>query len=212
MGNDPQSYEWSFLKPIANIDLPISVQSVVLPDDFGGFEGPITILGTSTQSRICYIIPLVGEGRIRRLYVDLPNATGQPEMAALQPLKGTTIQRGQRFQLLLYPATNQGHTLQFAYTILADCLSGTQPYAYGGMAHAETILESCLAIAEQRVDDAQSLHSAKFMERLAASISLDRKFKGQALGYNADRSDMRGWGRWPRKRDNYTVTFNGVQY
>lgn len=211
VGNEPAAYEWSFLRPVGTVSLASGDQSIELPDDFGGFDGPITI--TTTSGQVCYIIPLVGEGLVRRRYTDDPNSSGQPEIAAVQPIKGTTATKGQRFQLSFFPAANQAYTLEFPYTILADCLSGSRPYAYGGMAHAETILESCLAIAEQRIDDAASIHTAKWMERLAASMSLDRKFKAQALGYNDDRSDgRRGWGRYPRRRDNYSVTFNGVQY
>lgn len=211
VGNEPAAYEWSFLKPVATIAIINGAQSVEMPDDFGGFEGPITLV--TPTGRLCYIIPLVGEGQVRRRYTDSPNSTGQPEMVALVPLKGTTATKGQRFDLTFYPAANQAYTVEFPYTILPDALSGSRPYAYGGMTHAETILESCLAIAEQRIDDAVSVHSQKWMERLAASISADRKFKAQALGYNDDRSDARRtWGRYPRRRDNYSVTFNGVQY
>lgn len=203
------SYDWSFLKPIVTIDFPAGASTIALPDDFGGFEGEITLL--STTSQVSWPVSLVGEGAVRQQYSALPIANGRPLMAALQPLKGTTASAGQRFQLYIFPNADQDYSLQFAYYILADYLSGSQPYAYGGMAHAETILESCLAIAEQRLDDASSVHSAKFQERLMASISLDRRSKPQTLGYNRDNSDHRRYGREDLHWLN-TVKVNGVQY
>ena len=54
---------------------------------------------------------------------------------------------------------------------MPDYLSTPFPYAYGGAEHAETILESCLAVAELRLDDMAGPHNQQFMARLAASIS-----------------------------------------
>src|SRR5438128_10970846 len=42
-------YDWSFLKPTASLNLPISTNTIQLPDDFGGFEGYITLFSTTSQ-------------------------------------------------------------------------------------------------------------------------------------------------------------------
>ena len=201
------SYDWSFLKPTRSLPFASGVSTVALPDDFGGFEGPITI--SSTTASVPWDVPLVGEGSVRQKHAEQPAATGRPVMAAIQPLKGTTQGEGQRFQLALWPLADQAYTLQFAYYILADCLTGSRPYAYGGAAHVETILESCLAIAEQRLDDASSVHTMKFAERLLASISLDRRYKPQRLGQNLDRSD---WREMRSRHCGNGVTLNGIEY
>ena len=58
------------------------------------------------------------------------------------------------------------------------------------MPHAETILESCLAIAEQRMENQSGIHSQKFVERLTASVAHDKQYyTPERGGYNADRSD-----------------------
>lgn len=203
------SYDWSFLKPVALIDFPLGSKIALLPDDFGGFEGEITL--SSNQSQVWWPIKLVGIGQINKEYSALPAATGRPLLACLEPLKGTSINKSQRFQLVLWPLADQDYTLQFQYYLLPDMLTGNAPYCYGGAAHAETILESCLAIAEQRLDDASSVHSMKFNERLVASISIDRKSKPQNLGRNMDRSDRRFWGRdWQHYQSRILV--NGQQY
>jgi hypothetical protein len=92
--------------------------------------------------------------------------------------------------------------------VLPDKLSTTKPYPLGGMVHAETIKESCLAIAEQNSDDTEGLHKNKFYERLIASIDHDKTMNGvRNYGYNGDgRPCIRD-----NDRTNY-VTYEGVLY
>ncbi len=212
------SYDWSFLRPQVSLTLarnadttvpPGKTSVVALPDDFGGFEGQIYVADTSASS--FWAVPLVGPGMVQEEFARIPSMTGRPKLACLLALKGTTLTAGQRFQLQFFPRADAQYTVSFQYYVHPDALSGNQPYAYGGMAHAETILESCLAIAEQRLDDAMGVHTAKFGERLAASISHDRRNKPQLLGYNDDRSDRRRYRptnlRW---WENAPISFHGI--
>lgn len=202
------TYEWSFLKPTATMTLASGVNTIALPDDFGGFEGVITV---SSPTLVNWPIHVFNEGQIREAYSLNPSITGRPIQAAIVPLRGTTGTTGQRFQLFFFPVPDTNYTVQFQYYLLADFINGTISYAYGGMAHAETILESCLAIAEQRIDGSNTVHSAQFMQRLAASIGKDRQYKAQTLGYNRDNSDGNPWYRnWNHYADALLV--NGQQY
>lgn len=202
------TYDWSFLKPTATMTLASGVNTVALPDDFGGFEGVITVL---SPTQVNWPIYLYNEGIIREAYAMNPTISGRPIQAAIQPLKGTTGTTGQRFQLFFFPSPDTNYSIQFQYYLLADFINGTISYAYGGMAHAETILESCLAIAEQRIDGSNTVHSGQFMTRLAASIGKDRQYKAQTLGYNRDLSDGNyAYRDWLHYSDNILV--NGVQY
>lgn len=205
----PSSYNWSFLTPTASLAVAAADQTIPLPDDYGNIEGNITI--SSTNNQASWPIQFTGEGVIREKYSGLPNATGRPQMAAIRPLKGTTVSKGQRFEIVVWPIPDQAYTIQVRYYLLPDVLSGTLPYAYGGATHAETLLESCLAIAEERLDDTRTTHSGKFRERLAASVAMDRRSKPQNLGYNRDNSD----GMEMQRRDWYLnrgVTVYGQQY
>lgn len=203
------TYDWSFLKPTASIGFASGTQTILLPDDFGGFEGVITVSPANNQ--VTCPIYLYNEGYIREAYSENPLMTGRPIQAAIQPLKGTTGTTGQRFQLFFFPIADQAYTLFFQYYLLPDFINGTISYAYGGAQHAETILESCLAIAEQRIDGSQTVHSALFMQRLAASVGKDRQSKAQKLGYNRDNSDGTGWYRdWNHYQD--TILIQGNQY
>ena len=207
----PGSYTWSFLRPTFTITLAAGAQTVALPDDFGGFEGQISILTTGTTA-MPWSIRWLNESRIRDMYQQTPTMTGPPMYAVTEPLKGTAGDRGQRWQLLVFPLADQTYTLTGTYSINPDALDGALPYAYGGAEHAETVLESCLAIAEQRRDDAMSVHTMKYKERLQASISMDRNKKPDNLGYNADRSDGYEWNRRSIHGFEAAATYNGQAF
>ena len=206
----PGSYNWSFLTPTTSIGLTQAVDVATLPDDYGNIEGSMTI--SSPTNQVSWPIQISGEGVIRERYAQCPTATGRPQLAAIRPRKGTEMTRGQRFEVIVWPIPDTAYTLDLRYYLLPEVLSGTLPYAYGGATHSETLLESCLAIAEERLDDTRSTHASKYKERLAASISMDRRSKPQNLGYNGDRSDATDW----RRRFGYYwdrgITVYGVQY
>lgn len=201
-------YDWSFLKPVATLSLAGAANVLPLPDDYGSFEGQITI--STSGGNQYWPVALVGIGQVYAAQARQPTTTGRPEICCEEPIKGTTPQAGQRFQLRFWPTADTAYTLQFQYYLLPEALSGASPFTYGGMAHAETILESCLAIAEQRLDDSSTVHSMKFAERLLASIGVDRRSKPQTLGQNLDRSDWihRGY----RDRQFNGITYKGVSY
>ncbi len=207
------AYDWSFLKPIAILTLLQDANTLLLPDDFGGIEGKITI---SADAGIAWWpLEVVGIGRIYSQESQFPTTTGRPQCVCIEPLKGTASNRSQRFQMHAWPIADQDYTLKLQYYLNPNCLTGAYPWAYGGAPHAETILESCLAIAEQRLDDAMTVHTAKFKERLLASINLDRRQKPQSMGYNGDNSDLAGreWpSRYNRFWDGQPISINGVTY
>jgi len=212
VGNET-SYNWSFLHPVASLALASGEQTIPLPYDFGGLEGDAILSATSGASRWS-ALRIEPEGRLLQSYAAFETApTGPPVSVALQAIKGTTDSRGQRWQLLVYPQADQAYTIQVPYFFVPEALSEPRPYALGGPNHAETILEACLSVAEQRLDDTASVHSALFMERLAASISLDRRNKPNFLGYNRDRSDDRRGTRMGRSHYNeFTVTYEGSDF
>jgi hypothetical protein len=184
--SDTKAHEWSFLKPVATLTLPVAANHILLPADFGGLSGEL-ILSTPTGQR--EPVPVVGVGMIERQRALTDSMTGMPRMAAIRPIVGTSRQQGQRFQLDVYPAADVEYTFEMAYTLAPNVLTAQHPYPYGGPVHRETILESCLAVAESRQDDQASLHRGLFMEQLASSVSHDRKYRPQMLGYNGNRRE-----------------------
>lgn len=202
-------YDWSFLHPTASVTLVAGQSTLPLPDDFGGIEGRISV---TFGGQGCFApVDEIGEGLVRQAYSENPAATGRPMGVSVQQLKGTTVNSGQRSQLYVFPNPDSPYVLSFQYYLLPDATDGTRPYAYGGANHTETILESCLSIAEERLDDMQGVHHSKWLERLMASIVADRKMKPQKIGYNRDRSDQIR--NWPRTNHGFApITINGTLY
>ena len=200
------SHRWTFLKPVASLALANGAQTVKMPSDFGGFEGPITV--TVSGGTVLNPIPLIGEGVIRQSYAESASATGMPQAAALQPLKGVGVNESSRWQLYVWPQSDDAYTLKFPYYLLPDAISGAKPYSYGGQAHVETVLASCLAAAEFYKDNAMGVCHARWMDRLAVSVSIDRDMQPQYMGYNGDRSGGQRYGRQFRDY-SVTATLNG---
>lgn len=203
-------HEWSFLHPMASLTLASGESTVELPDDFGGVEGQLTI--TTSSGAQWWPLHFGGVGEVYHAQAISPDATGRPQACCVEPVKGTTGTQGNRFRLRFWPEADAAYTLRFRYYVHPDYLSGAFPFAYGGPQHAETILESCLAVAEKILDDAATVHAGEFAQRLEVSKELDRRMKPQHLGYNRDLSDCRDrrfageWRSWSR------VTVNGVEY
>lgn len=207
--NEATSHAWSFLKPVVAVTLAEGASLVALPEDCGGLEGKLTV--STEDTGLFFPLTLVGLGEVLTAQTAWPSATGRPELVAFEPVKGTQHTRSQRFQLRVYPEADTDYTLNFQYFVLPQALTGQAPWTYGGALHAETLLQSCLAIAEQRVLDKMDVQTAKWTERLAASVSMDRQMKPASLGYNGDNSD--DMGRFRRmRRDDQHITFAGTEY
>lgn len=203
------SHSWSFLKPVATLTLAANASSLNLPDDFGGLMGDITI--SSSNQVTPWIIPITSEGRIRVAYNSSPTAIGRPLMVAISPIKGTTASASSKSMLKVYPIADQEYSIQVTYFVLPDYLTSGYPYCYGDSKHHETILESCLAVAEKRLDDMATVHHQQFLIRLASSISMDRMNQPRNFGQNQDRSDTprtQGYGYYGQYW-NSTVTYGG---
>ena len=203
-----ETYDWGFLKPTATVTLKSGDSTVLLPDDCGGVMGKLTATVSGESSGVSLDFGPIGD--VYQKHHDLPEATGWPEICCVEPVKGTTYVSGQRHQIKVWPIADQAYVLNFQYYLVPDALSDASPYAYGGPAHTETILEGCLAMAEQRRDDLKGLHTQNFQERLKASIAMDRKLKPRQLGYCGDSSDYGRTRFWLHRP--VTVTFNGVAY
>lgn len=188
-----------------------------LPADFGGLKGQVTYEDGEGN------VPLqwINESAIRIMRSEQSIRKDEPEYFALVPktvVAGTTSQ--QRFELTVWPAPDAVYDLHFAYTVMTDSISDDPSsnaddnnYPVGAMVHSETILASCLAVAEQMIDEFNNpgKMQARFIERLAASISYDRRNAlPDGFGYNADNSDKST--HVPSRRRLQTVTHNNTIY
>lgn len=188
-----------------------------LPSDFGGMRGQVTYEDGEGY------VPLqwVNESAIRIMRSEQSIRKDVPEYFAMVPVPMTVDQTAeQTFQLTIWPIPDKVYDLHFSYTVSTPSISD-DPSAdaddnnvpVGGMIHSETILASCLSVAEQMVDEFNNpgKMQARFQERLAASISYDRRNAlPDGFGYNGDRSDRQTTA--PTRRRIQTVTYKDVIY
>jgi hypothetical protein len=130
---------------------------------------------------------------------------GIPVMFNIEPSKWVVAnQTEQEWHMRVYPFCQTATSLIVNYTVIPQTLQTTGDYPLGGMAHYETILVSCLAVAEEYGDTPSSKYRELFMQRLAASVMADRTgmYAGN-LGYNGDNSDPLG----RRQVRDFTVTY-----
>lgn len=162
-------HDWRFLKPVDSVTTSSGTGDYDLPNDFGGIEGDLTF-GSETVTSAVY---LVGEAQIRKKRQQSP-ISGRPKLAAVRAKEhdGTDVQR---YEIMFWPEPNDTFTLYYRKLVQLNNLSSDNPWPVGGAAHAETILESCLAEAESYEEDTgEGLHWQRFLRRLAASVRRDR--------------------------------------
>jgi hypothetical protein len=155
-----------------------------LSDDFGGASEDSFTFGTDEAYRT---LKRASDAIIRSFYQG-GVTSGIPEYGAVRPVANFTGATGQRFELYVWPTPSQVFTLSFKKLILPDALTSSFPYTYGGMAHSETLIASCLASAEIKLNDEKGVRFVEFIDNLKASIAVDRRNISPWLGYNSDRS------------------------
>jgi len=201
-------YVWSFLNPTTTIDTADGDAAQDLPDTLGRIVGDLTFAATEFASSVV----LVSEHRIAAL-LEQSAEKGRPRYAAVRAKDGTTLTTGQRFEIVWWPIPDAVYTLTYRYEGYTGKLTNDRPYPLGGMKHAETIIESCLAVAEQRANDERGQHSQLFTDLLITSIELDRKQGARYFGSmgSPERGAIQDSAELPRY-PNGNVTYKGVTW
>ncbi len=180
-----------------------------LSADFAALVGPLTFDSNGYAAWIQ--VPFTSAQAIHVQRAPFP-ITGRPLEAALRQKETFDPTIGTRYELLLWPTPNAEYTLRYRYECNPNNLDATNAYIRGGQPHMETMLEAVLAACEQKLNDQIGMHKQLFMERLAASVSHDRKAGSpDSIGFDhlsqLDDSlrptDYHDWFRT-------TATYNGV--
>ncbi len=175
-----------------------------LPDDFGRTIGDLHF--SSNEVRMPVRIIPVGKILDMRARSD---ESGAPYFAAVRP-KTSTGSTGQRQEIIFYPEPDQAYTLYHNYEAYSGELTDALPYPLGGMQMSELYIESCLAVAEQRMNNEAGLHSQTYQILLADAITRDKNksahFHGNIGG--AERDFGRDTLRWRRGRELYSGAYN----
>lgn len=199
----PAGYEWSFLNPAAEIVTTEDVESQVLPDDFSRITGQLHFAASLNQAPVI----IVSEGQMLALQGRV-TSTDKPKCAAVraQESDGTT---GQRLEIVWWPTPNDAYTLTYRYEAYSGKLTAAKPYPLGGMKHSELIIESCLAVAEQRANDERGAHTDRFAEMLVAGIQLDKKAGARFFGQMGENYESASGQVRRNFGTTYPVTYKG---
>jgi hypothetical protein len=169
-------YEWSWLRPVKTLSIVAADGDYDLPDDFGRLIGVINFAAASYLDPISIIS--VSKLLSMRAESDL---SGTPKVAAIR-YKTSTGSTGQRQEVLFYPEPDAALTLSYEYEAYSGALSDYYPYPLGGMQLAELYIESCLAVAESRVNEEIGNHSSQFNSLIVDAIARDRKRGARTFG------------------------------
>ena len=168
-----ESHVWSFLIKRASVSLSNGTNLYDLPDGFTGFVDTELAFTTSKD----WSLRIVEMWRVLEKIqagTSMPTGITQPLLAAVED-KTFTEATGQRWQMLVWPTPTGSLTVTGRYRSEPDLISDNAAYPMGNAIHAETILESCLAAAEEFQNDATTLHRERFQALLEASVAADRE-------------------------------------
>ncbi len=179
---------WSFLHPNTTLTFVAGTYNYTLPDDFGGLEGDLTYAASTGYASITE----VGEGVIREKRAGNVGS-GYPYLCAVRPLASTGSD-GQRSEIIFWPVPSAVLVVTYRYTALPGVISATYPYPLGGMMHARTIRQSCIAAAEELINDMPNgPMNVALIPLMEKSLALDKKNSGpQNFGDFGDRRRRNG--------------------
>jgi hypothetical protein len=165
------------------------------------------LIGTLHYPASTYVPPIsiVSESKLldMRAHSDLVES---PRYAATRYLVSTGA-IGSRQEILFFPTPGRSPLLSYDYEAYCGSLTDALPYPLGGMQVAEVYIESCLALAESRINDELGIHAAQFQTLLIDAISRDRKRGAQnhgRMGHNENEWFDRDWGVPP-----FPIYYNG---
>lgn len=199
------SHQWSFLYPLLTLPIQADIDDYELPDDYGGIVGSLTYAAEDNTPSPVIKVP---EYHILQQRGRSTNTSGFPRYFAERSVVSDGL-RAQRWMIRFWPTPDGDYTLLGKYRVHPGGMSENRPYPYGGVEHSQTILESCLAAAEQQNGE-EGIHTRAFLNALSASIQYDRANRTPDFhGYNGDSGALRFRGQ--RVREGI-ATVGGVEY
>ncbi len=140
-----------------------------LPDDFHRMIGQLTHASDSYRAPVT----IVSEQELLNMRAR-GTFTNAPVYAATRYKAGIHTD-GQRQEIMFYPTPDTGYVLFANYEAYSGKLTASLKYPLGGMYLAELYIESCLAVAEQRVNEQVGLHTQQFHMLLADAVARDSR-------------------------------------
>lgn len=174
IGDSKIPHDWSFLRGRAILSLSGAVSayqfddSVANLDNFGGVITNAT-LQSSTQPEALRLSIL---SQPQMDAISASGETGTPRFLSLRREAGSGVDV---YSIIVHPTPDASYTATLEFLRAPEELSATNITPFGGPQHSETIVQACLAVAESRKDDSASLHQQLWIQRLTASIEIDKR-------------------------------------
>ena len=200
-------YEWSWLRPSTTLSVVSGTSDYDLPDDFGRLVGSIHY--PANQYRKSLSIISIGQMLELRARIGTAVSSGYPTCAATR-YKTSTGATGQRQEVLLYPTPGSDLEMPYEYEAYSGAISDTYPYPLGGMQLAELYIESCLAVAENRLNDEIGIHTPQYQALLVDAISRDMS-RGCVQFGNMGNKECSCDTDFRRGISTSPITYNGVE-
>ena len=198
-------HEWTFLHPNEAITTIVNQWEYDLPDNFGRLVGTLHF-GSALYRKSIQVISAPA-------LIDLRSSASMsdyPTYCATR-YKISNGVNGQRQELLLFPTPSVVLTLSYEYEAYSGALTTSYPYPLGGMQMTELYIESCLAVAEGRMNDAIGEHTQQYQSLLADAIARDNKRGAVVYGQMGHHSvDEREYFRHGFTGALGIVTYKGV--
>lgn len=197
-------YAWSFLSPVATLATLANDAAQDLPPQLGRVLGSFHY--DQTQHRRS--VPQVSEDRVQTL-LSRSESTDAPQVARVRS-KEKADGTGTRLEVVWWPIPDAVYALTYRYEAYTGKLNAANKYPLGGMRHSELIVQSCLAVAEQRANDERGMHTDDFERLLVAAIEQDRRLGAQHFGPMGEPMERNAIPRHGATGASYDVTYKGA--
>ena len=179
------------------------------PDDFGGLIGRPTY-DQDNWAPVQYGLIVTNEQRIRAYLQGTTVSNGRPVYCAVRPIGASnTTTTGQRWDMTVYPHTEQDYVVSIKYHRLVNKLDATTNiFPIGAADLGEAILQGCRAEADRTENDNQGHEHTEWLRLLQISVLADQaRYSSQQLGEGAGTDD-----EVYLHRRTSRVSYRGVQY
>jgi len=197
-------YEWSFLRPTATLAIIAGTGDYDLPDSYHRLIGDLHYPADENRNAIVIVsLGTILEMRAR------DDRSDYPAYAAIRS-KAFDATTGQRSEILFWPKPSADKTLTYSFEAYSGKLTDAAPYPLGGMYLAELYIESCLAVAEQRMNNEAGLHTAAYQTLLVDAIARDKKKSARYFGQMGHYEQAYEPVRHGDTGGTYPLTYGGV--
>lgn len=179
-----KDHQWSWLKPIGELETEDGIQWYLLPEDFDHFDDNAALSFTTDEQHHNFI-PIVSESFIRKKDYQV-DYESYPEFAAVRIAGNSDGTTEQRWEIGFFPVPNSTYRLKFQYTAVPFVCNERKPYPLGSKHHSLLYILAAEAVAERFENDTWGERYQAFQMQLQSDILRDARRDAHFLGYNGN--------------------------